>query len=67
MADDERTDEPTDEGTDDERLEQVDEEIARARTEAEEAGILLDPDEPRFADSGTIAPDVDDQQIAPPG
>jgi hypothetical protein len=52
---------------DDERIEQVEEEIEHARSAAEEAGILEDPDEPHFADSGTIRPDEDDQQIAPPG
>ena len=52
---------------DDERFEQVEEEIAHARRDAEDADILEDPDEPRFADSGTIGRDEDDQQIAPPG
>jgi hypothetical protein len=52
---------------DDERLERVQEEIDAARRAAEDADILPDPDEPLFADSGTIAPDEDDQQIAPPG
>jgi len=52
---------------DDERIEQVEEEIEHARRAAEEADILEDPDEPRFADSGTIGRDEDDQQIAPPG
>jgi hypothetical protein len=52
---------------DDERLERVQEEIDEARRTAEDADILEDPDEPKFADSGTIAADEDDQQIAPPG
>jgi hypothetical protein len=52
---------------DDERFEQVEEEIGHARSAAEDADILEDPDEPRFADSGTIRPEEDDQQIAPPG
>jgi hypothetical protein len=52
---------------DDERMERVEEEIAAARDKAEEADILEDPDEPRFAESGTIHPEDDDQQIAPPG
>ena len=52
---------------DDERIEQVEEEIEHARDAAEDAGVLEDPDEPRFADSGTIRRDEDDQQIAPPG
>jgi len=51
----------------DERIERIQEEIDAARSEAEEADLLDDPDEPRFADSGTIATDEDDQQIAPPG
>jgi hypothetical protein len=52
---------------DDERIERVQEEIDAARKGAEEADILDDPDEPRFADSGTIGREEDDQQIAPPG
>jgi hypothetical protein len=52
---------------DDERLERIQEEIDAARDTAEDADILEDPDEPRFAESGTIRPDEDDQQIAPPG
>ena len=52
---------------DDERIERVQDEIDSARSAAEDADIVDDPDEPRFADSGTIAPDQDDQQIAPPG
>jgi hypothetical protein len=52
---------------DDERIERVQDEIDAARKAAEEADILQDPDEPRFADSGTIDPEADDQQIAPPG
>ena len=52
---------------DDERIERVQDEIDSARSAAEDADILPDPDEPTFADSGTIAPDQDDQQIAPPG
>jgi hypothetical protein len=51
----------------DERIERIEEEIDHARSVAEEADILDDPDEPRFADSGRIAPEEDDQTIAPPG
>jgi hypothetical protein len=51
----------------DERFERVQEEIDDARHAAEDADILEDPDEPRFADSGTIGREEDDQQIAPPG
>ena len=52
---------------DDERIERVQDEIDSARSAAEEADILRDPDEPLFSESGTIAPEEDDQQIAPPG
>ena len=52
---------------DDERIERVQDEIDSARSAAEKVGILDDPDEPKLVDSGTIAPEEDDQQIAPPG
>ncbi len=52
---------------DDERIERVQDEIDAARSAAEDADIVEDPDEPRFVDSGTIAPEQDDQTIAPPG
>jgi hypothetical protein len=52
---------------DDERMERIQEVIDDARRAAEDADILEDPDEPRFADSGTIGREEDDQQIAPPG
>ena len=52
---------------DDERIQQVEDEIEHARRVAEDADVLEDPDEPRFAESGTIRPEEDDQQIAPPG
>ena len=52
---------------DDERFERVQDEIDAARKAAEDADILEDPDEPHFSDSGTIHPEEDDQQIAPPG
>ncbi|MCU1487788.1 MAG: hypothetical protein JWN67_4534 [Actinomycetia bacterium] len=48
----------------DERLEQVEQEIAQARKEAEDADILDDPDEPKFYESGEES-DVDDRTIAP--
>jgi hypothetical protein len=66
MAEDERRDERGDERQDDE-IRRVEEQIAEARTAAEDAGILEDGDEPRFEESGTIRPEEDDQQIAPPG
>ena len=51
---------------DDERLDEVQEQIDRAREEAEDAGILDDPDEPTYYESGERS-DIDDQTIAPPG
>jgi hypothetical protein len=50
----------------DERLDHVEQEIEHARKTAEDAGILDDPDEPKFYESGE-ASDLDDQTIAPPG
>lgn len=51
----------------DERLEKVGEKIEQARREAEDAGILDDPDEPKYYESGDLGKDQDDQEIAPPG
>ena len=48
------------------RLEQVQDEIDKAREEAQDANILDDPDEPRFYETGALS-DSDDQTIAPPG
>jgi len=53
--------------TDDPRLDQLDEKIEHARDAAEDAGILDDPDEPKFYESGTEGEELDDQNIAPPG
>ena len=53
--------------SEDPRIDQVEKDIAKARDEAEDAGILEDPDEPKFHESGTIGRELDDQQIAPPG
>ena len=50
----------------DEKLDHVEQDIERARDQAEDAGILDDPDEPKFYESGELS-DVDDQTIAPPG
>ena len=50
---------------DSERLEQLDESIDSARKTAEDADVLIDPDEPRYVDSGETE-DVDDQTITPP-
>jgi hypothetical protein len=52
---------------DDERIERIEDEIDSARRTAEDADLLEDPDEPTFADSGTVGREEDDQQIAPPG
>ena len=54
------------EGPDD-RLDQVEEEIGAARSTAEDAGILEDPDEPTFHESGELGREADDEQVAPPG
>ena len=59
--------EGSDQQADDSRLDQVENDIADARSQAEDAGILEDPDEPKFHESGDINPELDDQQIAPPG
>ena len=50
---------------DDTALDDLDEQIERTEEKAEDAGIIPDPDKKRFADSGTIRPDLDDQTIAP--
>jgi len=52
--------------TDDERLEQLTERIDKARDRAEEAGVLVDTDEAKYADSGATE-EEDDQTITPPG
>jgi hypothetical protein len=57
-----------------ERLDQIDERIDKARSRAEDAGILVDEhtdasvgeNAEEFADSGATASE-DDQTIAPPG
>ena len=51
--------------SDDPRLDAVEEKIEKARQDAEDAGILEDPDEPRYYESG--ADGGDDQTITPPG
>ena len=48
------------------RLEKVQDEIDKAREEAEDVHILDDPDEPRYYQSGELS-DSDDQTIVPPG
>jgi hypothetical protein len=51
---------------DDDRLDDLGERIDEARRTAEDADVLVDEDEPTFADSGEH-PSEDDQTIAPPG
>ena len=51
---------------DPERLEQIGARIDKARGQAADAGVLIDPDEERYADSGNN-PSADDQTITPPG
>jgi hypothetical protein len=51
--------------SDDPRLDAVEEKIQKARQDAEDAGILEDPDEPHYYESG--ADGGDDQTITPPG
>ena len=60
------TDAPTP-SDDDTALDDLDERIDRTRDHAVDAGILPDEDEPKFHESGSIRPDLDDQTIAPPG
>jgi hypothetical protein len=57
---------PGDEAPSQERLQQLQDDIDHARKTAEDADVLIDPDEPRFYQSGE-KPDEDDQAIAPPG
>ena len=49
---------------DDERLEQVGETIKDARQTAEDANVLVDPEERRFSESGD---EGEDDQTAAPG
>jgi hypothetical protein len=53
--------------TEDPRLDAVQDQIDKARKDAEDAGLLDDPEEPKFHESGVIGPEQDDQTIAPPG
>lgn len=48
-------------------LDDLDRSAERTEQEAIDAGILSDPDDQKFHESGTIRPDLDDQTIAPPG
>lgn len=49
-----------------ERIEELEEGIKEAEKEAQDAGILEDPDEPRFYETGEQS-DHDDQTVTPPG
>lgn len=51
---------------DEDRLDQLTEQIDKARSTAEDAGVLVDEDEETFAESGAKE-EEDDQTIAPPG
>ncbi len=51
--------------SDAERFEQLDQRIESARKTAEDADVLIDPDEPRYVESGETQ-DADDQTITPP-
>ncbi|MDP9020583.1 MAG: hypothetical protein M3N25_07255 [Actinomycetota bacterium] len=59
---DEQSDEPE---SDSQRFEQLDQGIDSARKTAEDADVLIDPDEPRYVESGEDE-DQDDQTITPP-
>ena len=50
----------------DDKLDELGERIDSARETAEDAGVIDDPDEPKFYETGE-ASDIDDQTIAPPG
>jgi hypothetical protein len=52
--------------TEDERIEQLTDRIEKARTQAEEAGVLVDDDAEEYVDSG-VTEEEDDQTITPPG
>jgi len=52
---------------DDDRLDAVQDDIDAARRTAEDADVLIDPDEQRFYESGDDDTGDDDQTIAPPG
>jgi hypothetical protein len=53
----------------DERLDEIEHEIEQARTRAQDAGIIEEPDDadaPKFYETGAHS-DHDDQTITPPG
>ncbi|MEY2591712.1 MAG: hypothetical protein QOJ67_3696 [Acidimicrobiaceae bacterium] len=47
------------------KLDAVQREIDHARKAAQDAHVIDDPNEPKFHESGSIRPDLDDQEIAP--
>lgn len=51
------------------KLDDLGQRIDQVRDEARRRGVLEEPeeDEERFAESGEIRPELDDQTIAPPG
>ena len=52
--------------TEEDRIEQLTERIEKARTRAEDAGVIEDSDEEEYVESGATE-DEDDQTITPPG
>ena len=48
-----------------ERLQELERKIEEVRQQAEDDDLLIDPDEPRYYESGVIRPEEDDQEIAP--
>jgi hypothetical protein len=50
----------------DAKIEAITERIEKARTQAEEAGVLVDEDEETYVESG-VTEEEDDQTITPPG
>ena len=53
--------------TDDSGLDAIEDHIDKARKDAEDAGILDDPDEQKYYESGEEGRAEDDQTIVPPG
>jgi hypothetical protein len=58
--------EKADDAPDGDRIARVAERIDKARSQAQDAGVLVEEDEEHFADSGATETE-DDQTIAPPG
>jgi hypothetical protein len=49
------------------KLDEVQQEIDAAREAAQKAHVIDDPNEPKYYESGSIHPELDDQTITPPG